>query len=354
MSVVKVEAPSHSYEVLIDEFTLDHVGDLCRSISGGDACCVVSDSNVAPLYLDRAKTSLEAAGYRVETFVFPAGEQSKTLSTYAQALSAFANAGLTRSSLVVALGGGVVGDLAGFAAATYMRGIRCVQVPTSLLACVDSSVGGKTAVDLPEGKNLVGAFFQPDAVLVDTSLLATLPEHFFIDGCGEVLKYGVIFDSDLFAELESCSASDMRLGEVIARCVQLKRDVVQADEKEAGQRQLLNFGHTLGHAIEKLSGFTVTHGFAVACGMVLVAKASAKRGWLSAQDAQRIERAVRAWGLLADTNESAQAIYDAALADKKRRGSTMNVVVASEIGKARIESLKLDDFRTFVGQALAR
>lgn len=351
MSVIKVDAASHSYDVFVDEFTLDQLGEVCRDVSGGDACCIVSDSNVAPLYLSRAKASLEAAGYTVSSFVFEAGEQSKTLQTYAQAQQAFTHAGLTRSSLVVALGGGVVGDLAGFAAATYMRGIRCVQVPTSLLACVDSSVGGKTAVDLPEGKNLVGAFFQPDAVLIDTSLLATLPEHFLIDGCGEVLKYGVIFDKELFAQLEACAASDMCLPEVIGRCVELKRDVVVADEKEAGARQLLNFGHTLGHAIEKLSNFTVTHGFAVACGMVLVAKASVARGWLSAADAVRIESTVRAWGLLAETEEPASAIYEAALADKKRHGSTMNVVVASEIGTSRIETLTLDDFRAFVHDA---
>lgn len=354
MSIVKVDAPSHTYEVLVDEFTLDQLGDLCRCVSGGDACFIVSDSNVAPLYLGRAQASLQAVGYKVSSFVFPAGEQSKTLATFAQVQSAFAAAGLTRSSVVVALGGGVVGDLAGFAAATYMRGIRCVQVPTSLLACVDSSVGGKTAVDLPEGKNLVGAFFQPDAVLIDTSLLKTLPEHFFIDGCAEVLKYGVIFDEELFSLLEQpLTPGDERLGRVITRCVELKRNVVVADEKEAGPRQLLNFGHTLGHAIEKLSNFTVTHGFAVACGMVLVARASAARGWLSAADADRIEAAVRSYGLMAQTDESAPAVYDAALADKKRHGSSMNVVVASRIGAARVEPMKLDDFRAFVGDALS-
>ena len=161
----------------------------------------------------------------------------------------------------------------------------------------------------------------------------------------------MIFDKELFAQLEACAASDMRLPEVIGRCVELKRDVVVADEKEAGARQLLNFGHTLGHAVEKLSNFTVTHGFAVACGMVLVAKASVARGWLSAADATRIESTVRAWGLLAKTEEPASAIYEAALADKKRHGSTMNVVVASEIGTSRIETLTLDDFRAFVHDA---
>ncbi len=352
MSVVDIDLPHDAYKVFIDEYSLDDLGELCRAVGGADICCIVSDTNVAPLYLERAKRSIEQQGLRAASFVFEAGEQSKTLSTFQAAQSAFAAAGLTRSSLVVALGGGVVGDLAGFAAATYMRGIRCIQVPSSLLACVDSSVGGKTAVDLPEGKNLVGAFFQPEAVLIDTSLLATLPQHFFTDGCGEVLKYGIVFDEKLFSLLETpLKPQDERLVEVISRCVELKRDVVVADEKEAGQRQLLNFGHTLGHAIEKLSNFTITHGFAVACGMVLASRASSKRGWLGAADAQRIENTVRAYNLMAQTDMKPDDIFEAALADKKRRGNTMSVVVASAIGKSRIEALNLQDFQEFVADA---
>lgn len=353
MSVVDIDLPCDAYKVFVDEYSLDDLGELCQAIGGADICCIVSDTNVAPLYLDRAKSSLERHGLRAASFVFEAGEQSKTLSTFQAAQSAFAKAGLTRSSLVIALGGGVVGDLGGFAAATYMRGIRCIQVPTSLLACVDSSVGGKTAVDLPEGKNLVGAFFQPEAVLIDTSLLESLPQHFFTDGCGEVLKYGIAFDEELFSLLEApLTPQDERLVEVISRCVQLKRDVVVIDEKEAGQRQLLNFGHTLGHAIEKLSNFTITHGFAVACGMVLVARASSKQGWLSADDARRIENAVRAYGLMAETDMNPKDIFEAALADKKRRGNSMSVVIASAIGKSRIETLALQDFQEFVVDAL--
>ena len=295
MSIVHVDAASRSYDVLVDELFLDQVGELCKRVSGGDAACIVSDTNVAPLYLERAKASLQAAGYAVSEFVFEAGEPSKTLATYGACINALAEAGLTRDSVVVALGGGVVGDLAGFAAATYMRGCHCVQVPTSLLSCVDSSVGGKTAVDLPAGKNLVGAFFQPDAVLIDTSLLDTLAPHFFTDGCAEVLKYGVIADADLFAELETpLVPQDPRLADVVSRCVAIKRDVVQTDEKEKGLRQILNFGHTLGHALEKNSQFKLTHGFAVACGMVLVARACAARGLCSWQDVRRLQKAVAA------------------------------------------------------------
>ena len=286
VSIVHIEA-STPYDVLIDECTLDEVGELTRRVSGGDAAFVVSDTHVAPLYLDRVMESLLEAGYRTSSFVFEAGEAAlRRFRRMRRCQSAMAEAGLTRSSVVVALGGGVVGDLAGFAAATYMRGCSCIQVPTSLLSCVDSSVGGKTAVDLPEGKNLVGAFFQPDAVLIDTSLLETLPHHFFTDGCAEVLKYGAIADEALFSLLEKpLVARDSRLKEVIRRCVEIKRDIVQEDEFEQGRRKLLNFGHTLGHAIERCSNFEITHGYAVACGMALVARACSIRGLL-----RRIER----------------------------------------------------------------
>lgn len=350
MSTVRVDA-SASYDVLIDEYSLDEAGTLAASI-GGDAAFVVSDSNVAPLYLDRVKRSLSQAGFSVSEFVFEAGERSKNLSTYGACLQAMAEAGLTRSSLVVALGGGVVGDMAGFAAATYMRGCRCMQIPTSLLACIDSSVGGKTAVDLSQGKNLVGAFFQPSAVLIDTSALATLPPHFFTDGCAEAVKYGVIADEGLFALLESpLKQGDARLGDVIARCVAIKRDIVQADEHEKGERMLLNFGHTLGHAIEKASDFDITHGFAVACGMAMAARACATRRLCDAVDAERVESVVRAYGMPVRPSFSAERIYEAALADKKRRGSTMNVVSMEGIGCCRVTPLDLDDFARFVQEA---
>ena len=354
MSIVHVDAASRSYDVLVDELTLDDLGELCKRVSGGDTACVVSDTNVAPLYMARARASLEAAGYAVSEFVFEAGEPSKTLATYGACINALADAGLTRDSVVVALGGGVVGDLAGFAAATYMRGCHCVQVPTSLLSCVDSSVGGKTAVDLPAGKNLVGAFFQPDAVLVDTALLDTLPDHFFTDGCAEVLKYGVIADADLFAELETpLVPRDQRLADIIARCVAIKRDVVQTDEREKGLRQILNFGHTLGHALEKNSNFQLTHGFGVACGMVLMARACAARGLCSQEDLERLAGTVAAYGLPVETDCTAEEVYAASLADKKRHGSTMNVVAMRGFGSVEVQKLPLEDYERLVSQALA-
>lgn len=348
MSIVQVRA-SQTYDVLVDEYGLDDLGVVCQRVGAYDAAFVLTDSNVAPLYLGRAVASLTQAGYTVHTMAFEAGEQSKTLATYGQCLAACAQAGLTRDSAIVALGGGVVGDIAGFVAATYMRGCHCVQVPTSLLACVDSSVGGKTAVDLPQGKNLVGAFFQPDAVVVDTALLETLPPHFFTDGCAEIIKYGAIRDAELFAELETpLVPGDARLAHVIARCVAIKRDVVESDERESGVRQILNFGHTLGHAIEKLSDFRITHGFAVGCGMVLAAQACAVRGACCEEDARRIKAIVEAYGLLAEAPFSANAVFQAALSDKKRHGSSMNVVALDRIGHAEVQRLDLDAFAQFV------
>lgn len=352
MSIVHVSA-SRSYDVLVDELSIDGAGNLAASI-GADFAFIVSDDNVAPLYLGRVKRSLEKAGFRTAEFVFAAGERSKTLATYAACLEALAQAGATRSSIVVALGGGVVGDMAGFAAATYMRGCRCIQIPTSLLACVDSSVGGKTAVDLPQGKNLVGAFFQPSAVLIDTSTLSTLPGHFFTDGCAEVVKCGIIADADLFSLLEMPLApGDERLPEVIARCVEIKRDIVQADEHEHGLRQTLNFGHTIGHAIEKESAFRITHGFAVAAGMALMADACAVRGLCPRIDAKRVKAVLRAYGLPVETEFRAPRLFESSLADKKRSGSVMNAVLMHSIGSVEPTAMDLNDFACLVEEACA-
>lgn len=272
MKQVLVSA-SKTYEVKIEAGLLDRLGtELARLASG--AVLVVTDSTVGPLYLARARESLRQAGFTVHTMSVPAGEASKSLENYGRILQVLAARQLTRTDTVVALGGGVVGDLAGFAAATYLRGIRLVQAPTTLLAMVDSSVGGKTAVDLPAGKNLVGAFYQPSLVLCDTALLDTLPEETFRDGCAEVIKTAVLFDPALFRHLSTHGPAFDRAW-VIQRCVECKRDVVCADEFDRGRRQLLNLGHTIGHAIEACSGFTISHGKAVAIGTAMMARAYA-------------------------------------------------------------------------------
>ena len=276
MKQISVTA-SKSYEVLIDSGLLPKLGDYAAKLQGVQKIMVVSETNVWPLHGQKAVTSLEKAGLQVFRFVFPAGEASKNAAVYLELLNALAESKLSRSDLIVALGGGVVGDLAGFAAATYLRGIRLIQVPTTLLSAVDSSVGGKTAIDLPSGKNLVGAFYQPNLVLCDIDCLGTLPDDIFLDGCAEVIKYGILYDPGLFDLLHSAGPSFPR-EDVIARCVELKRDVVAQDEFDTGLRMKLNLGHTVGHAVEAESHFSISHGKAVAIGTAIVARACCNLG----------------------------------------------------------------------------
>ena len=268
MKTINVNA-SRSYDVIIGSGIIDTLGDRVKALTNASKVCIVSDSNVFPLYGKTVSDSFAHAGLYSVHFVFPAGETSKNGSTYLSLLNFLAESKISRSDCIVALGGGVVGDLAGFASATYLRGIPFVQIPTSLLAMVDSSVGGKTAIDLPAGKNLCGAFYQPLLVLCDTDALNTLPEDVFRDGCAEVIKYGVLFDADLFAHLMDRGPGFDREA-VISRCVELKRDVVAQDEFDTGVRMKLNLGHTIGHGIEAGTDYTVTHGKAVAAGMAIV------------------------------------------------------------------------------------
>ena len=254
-----------AYEVSIGPGLLQKSGTRLKPLLGECRVAVITDSTVALLYLETVLQSLEQAGFATCSHVFPAGEGHKTLSTLSDLLEFLASQHLTRTDCVAALGGGVTGDMAGFAAAVYLRGIRCVQLPTTLLAAVDSSVGGKTAVDLTAGKNLAGAFSQPAAVLCDTDCLKSLPADVFADGAAEAIKTGVLCDETLFALFEDGTLT-ADPGEVIARCIAYKAGVVERDEKELGERKLLNLGHTVGHAIEKCSGFTIPHGHAVAGG----------------------------------------------------------------------------------------
>jgi 3-dehydroquinate synthase len=258
---------------------------------------------------------------------------------------------LTRTDCLVALGGGVVGDLTGFAAATYLRGIAYVQVPTTLLAAVDSSVGGKTAIDLSAGKNLVGAFCQPCLVLCDIDTLSTLPADIFRDGCAEVIKYGVLYDSDLLEHLTQYGP-DFCTEQVIARCVELKRDVVMEDEFDTGARMKLNLGHTLGHGIEALSEYRVSHGKAVAIGMCLVAKAAAVSGFSDTEVCNRITVAVERFGLPTATDYGADALFTAALSDKKRSGNQVNLIIPYDIGDCRITPMDLTKVPSFIQAGL--
>ena len=329
---------------------MDKAGEYLRTVTKGDSIMLVCGDIVSALHADRVTAALEAAGYRVTSFVYPHGEQSKTPETYFALLNALAEAGMTRSDTIVALGGGVTGDLAGFAAATYQRGICYVQMPTTLLAAVDSSVGGKTAIDLPAGKNLAGAFYQPAMVLCDLDALATLPEDVFTDGCAEVIKYGVIWDEALFEQLRG--GIKEHLEQVIARCVTIKAEVVNQDEFDNGLRGILNFGHTVGHAVEKCSAFGVSHGSAVAIGMVIVSKAAALAGICDGSVFDRVLALVSDYGLPTKTTYEPDALLQAMLSDKKRAGAKISLIIPEKIGKVRIEKMGLEDMDAFLRPAL--
>lgn len=330
------------YAVLSEPGLLSRTGELCREMNGGSRVLIVSDTHVGPLYGDRAAASLEAAGYAVSRYLFPAGEASKRLDTVREMYSALAAGSFTRSDLIVALGGGVTGDMAGFAAASYLRGIRYVQLPTTLLSAVDSSVGGKTAIDLAAGKNLAGAFLQPTAVLCDTDCLRSLPAAVFADGAAEAIKTGVLSGDTLFSLFEDGTLTDAP-AEIIARCIRYKAGVVERDEKEQGERRKLNLGHTVGHAIEKCSGYAIPHGHAVAAGLAVMARASERLGWAEPGVSARIAACLEKNGLPTGTDYPAEALAKAALADKKRSGDSITIVVPRAIGGCELKRIPVTE-----------
>lgn len=352
MEVVTVSAPSKEYCVHIGAGLLGRAGEFSAPLRGGGKAFVVSDSNVAPLYAPRVLDSLTRAGFEPRLHVIPAGEMSKNARVLFAVLDAMADFGMTRKDTVFALGGGVVGDLGGLAASLFMRGIGLVQLPTSLLAAVDSSVGGKTAIDLAAGKNLVGTFYQPDLVLYDTNTTATLPEEQIANGFGEIIKTGVIRDEGLF-ELAAAQTGTDGIGEIVRRCVEIKSDVVSRDEKESGLRMILNFGHTFGHAVEKCSGFAMPHGFCVAVGMALITAASAARGICPPQTCARLNDALRRHGLPVSTRFGADELFAAMMADKKRASDSLTLVLPLGIGACERRRVSLDEAREFLKDGLA-
>lgn len=329
---------SPAYTVTIAPGLLARCGQELREFMPPCHMAVITDSTVAPLYLETVRTSLVSAGFTVSTRVFPAGEGSKNFTTLSAILEFLAERRLTRTDCVIALGGGVTGDMAGFAAAVYLRGIRYVQLPTTLLSAVDSSVGGKTAIDLAAGKNLAGAFLQPAAVLCDTDCLKSLPSGVFADGAAEAVKTGVLCDETLFALFEDGTLREAP-AEVIARCVAYKAGVVERDEKEQGERKLLNLGHTVGHAIEKCSGYRVPHGHAVAAGLAIIARSAESQGWTEEPVAGRIAVCLAKCGLPVSTEFSPEELAAAASADKKRSGGDITLVVPRRIGLCELKKM---------------
>ncbi len=341
MTTIPVTA-SRTYDVCIESGCLERLGDHLLTLHKPCTVAVVTDDNVAPRYGKAVTISLSRAGFTVVQYVIPSGESAKNLSTYGDVLNFLASNHLTRTDLIVALGGGVVGDLAGFAAATYQRGIDYVQIPTTLLAAVDSSVGGKTAVDLSVGKNLVGAFHQPLLVWCDPETLATLPEKVYRDGCAEVIKYGLLGDADFLAYLKE-NHDRLDLTAVIARCVEMKRDIVSRDEFDRGERQFLNLGHTFGHAIESCSGYTLSHGHAVAMGMAIMCRAAVAKGLCDEATAALMEEILTLYGLPTAAPYGAGILALAALSDKKMKGGTITLVVPRTAGRCSLEQVASAD-----------
>ena len=346
MKQIKVTT-SVNYDVLIGTNILPIIGQQTADLVPGRTAAIISDANVWPLYGHIVTDSLEKAAFRVVHFIMEPGEEQKNLQTYSAILDFLAQSSLSRNDVIIALGGGVVGDLAGFAAATYLRGIRYVQVPTTLLAMVDSSVGGKTAINLSVGKNLAGVFYQPILVICDTAALDTLPEHLFREGTSEILKYGILYDASLFCHLSEQSLAFER-ETVIARCIGLKANVVSEDELDKGARMLLNLGHTVAHAIERISNFTTSHGDAVAMGIAIISRAAAGFTYCSQETANLIVEAAQNLGLPVTTQFTASQIYASACTDKKRLDGFVNLIVPEAIGSCRIVPFELSKLQAFL------
>ena len=351
MNTVKVSA-SKNYNIYIGKNLLDNCGERIKNELGVCSAAIITDDNVNALYADKVTASLENAGFGTVKFVFPHGEESKSIKVYSEILDFLAENHITRTDMIVALGGGITGDMGGFAAATFLRGIKFVQLPTTLLSAVDSSVGGKTAVNLTAGKNLAGSFYQPDMVICDYTTLDTLPKEIFADGCAEVIKYGVIMDEEFFGFLKN---NDIRenIEYVITKCVELKRDIVNKDEKELGIRAVLNFGHTIGHAIEINSNFEISYGSAVAIGMIIAAKGAFKTGMCENDLSDVIKEVLLKNNLPVSCPFTAEALYKVSCSDKKRSGDTVKLIVPEKMGKCVGKKVPLTQMLAFIREGLS-
>ncbi len=355
MNTLTMRAGTCEYPVYIEKGLLQSVPGKLKELFPKSRFAIITDDNVNALYGQSVTDSFEAAGLRYDLLAVKPGEGAKSTAVFARLLSELAQRSYNRADVIVALGGGVVGDLSGFVAAVFLRGLRCVQIPTTLLAQIDSAVGGKTAINLPEGKNLVGAFHQPSAVFVDSSLLQTLPAADFADGMSELIKYALIRDADMFTELENCGAihadSDI-LPAWISKCLSIKRDVVAADEKDTGERMLLNFGHTIGHGIERLCAAQkrpMTHGRAVAIGMVAITEASERMELTQTGTAQRIISVLQKAGLPHDISAyDKDEILKGILVDKKNVADKLNLVLIKEPGQSFLHRIPGSDAKRFI------
>ena len=343
MKTLRVNIPGREYDIVCEKGAIDRVGELVKPLLKGELVAIITDSNVESLYAARVARSLHLAGYKAALLEIPAGEKSKCPEVLAEVWEQLMDVGLTRADAIVALGGGVVGDLAGFAAATILRGVSFIQVPTTLLAQVDSSVGGKVAVDLQAGKNLAGAFYQPKMVIMDPDTLCTLPDRVFADGMAEVIKYGCIWDRQLLEVFDILGSREnimKHIEDVVLSCCDIKRQVVEEDEMDTGKRMLLNFGHTLGHVYEKAYNYeTYTHGEAVAAGMVAAARLGTDLGVTPQGTAEKIAGILQKYGLPTAIPAAMEQYRETLGKDKKSAGKDIRVVVLAELGHA--ETVKL-------------
>jgi 3-dehydroquinate synthase len=355
MKELVVKTQTSEYVIAVSPGLLKLVPQRLAAAYPHSRFAVITDEAVRGLYGAALEAAFEQAGLGFYVLTVPPGEASKSIATFGYLLSQLAQHQFNRADVIVALGGGVVGDLAGFVASAYLRGVKCVQVPTTLLAQIDSSVGGKTGVNLPEGKNLAGAFHQPAAVYIDPAVLQTLPGPDFADGMAELIKYALIRDADMFGMLENgadITAQSPLLEDLIVRCVSIKRDVVMADEKDIGERMLLNFGHTIGHGIERISarkGISMTHGKAVAMGMAAITAASERKGLTTPGTAARIDTALKKAGLphsIADFDR--QDILEGILVDKKNMAGTLHLVLIREPGQSFLHPVPSEEMPNYL------
>ncbi len=355
MSVIPVSVPGSEYEILVEPGILGRAGEILRPLLSGHLAVIGSDANVRPLFAGQLEESLRKAGFRTAVLEIPAGETSKTPEMLAWLWEEMLESGITRTDAVIALGGGVTGDLAGFAAATVLRGVDLVQVPTTLLAQVDASVGGKVAVDLKAGKNLAGAFYQPRAVLMDPDCLACLPDRAFYDGMAEVIKYGCIQSPELFRLLDQLGNREnvmAHIDEILSICCSIKRDVVVADEKDKGLRMMLNFGHTLGHVYERAYNYeTYTHGEAVAAGMAAAARIGCRMGITPADLEDKIAGLLKKFHLPTEIAASRGQYAEILARDKKTDGDRISFVALEALGKVRFVKLPLEELMQDIEEA---
>jgi len=348
---VKLESKSRQYDILIKEGIFADLPQLLLEKHKGSKISIVTDSNVVALYGDALEQGLKKLGLQTFVTVLKAGEQSKNMKNVLFLFEQWSLQDMTRGDIIIALGGGVIGDICGFAAATYLRGVSYYQVPTTLLAQVDSSVGGKTAVDLPSGKNRAGAFYQPKGVFIDTNVLHTLPKRQFACGMAEVIKYAAIFSEELFVELENNNKNKVS-EKIISKCCMLKRDIVEKDELDTGERMLLNFGHTIGHAIEKQYQYKkYTHGEAVAAGMCLITAAFEKAGFTEKGTSERLKALVKSYHLPTELPISKTQLLDDISSDKKRDKQNINVVILERVGVSKILSLSVSELVRLINEA---